>query len=252
MLKDQIGAQLYTVRHYMQNESDMEQALARIAEIGYKAVQVSAIGPIGSERFKELTDQNDLTICAAHYSYDQFTQDLDSIIREQQIWGSRYAGLSTLPKALRADRTGYETFVTTFNPIARELNQAGIKFCYHNHYSEFERFGERRGIDILFEDTDPEAFHFILDTYWIQYAGGNPARWIERAKDRNGVLHLKDLAIINHEQNYAPVGHGNLDWEEILQIARTHGVKWYVVEQDETEGDPFEALRLSYDYLMKT
>ena len=251
MLNHQIGAQLYTVRHYMQNETDMKASLARIAEIGYRAVQVSAIGAIASERFKELADQNDLTICAAHYSYDQFTQDLDAIIKEQHTWGCQYAGLSTLPRELRADRAGYETFVKTFNPIAHELEQAGIKFCYHNHYSEFERFDGRRGIDILFEDTDPTAFHFILDTYWIQYAGANPARWIERAKERNGVLHLKDMAIINHEQTYAPVGQGNLDWDGILQSAESHGVEWYVVEQDETAGDPFEALRQSYDYLMK-
>ena len=39
-----IGAQLFTLRTFMQNECDIRRSLKKVAEIGYKTVQISAIG----------------------------------------------------------------------------------------------------------------------------------------------------------------------------------------------------------------
>ena len=36
-----LGAQLYTVRDYMKNEADYRMMMKKIAEIGYKTVQMS-------------------------------------------------------------------------------------------------------------------------------------------------------------------------------------------------------------------
>ena len=44
-----IGAQLYTVRDYTQTEIDFAKTIKRIATIGYKQVQISAIGPIPAQ-----------------------------------------------------------------------------------------------------------------------------------------------------------------------------------------------------------
>ena len=43
------GAQLYTVRAYTQTESDFALTMSKIAKIGYKTVQISAIGSIRPE-----------------------------------------------------------------------------------------------------------------------------------------------------------------------------------------------------------
>ena len=43
----------------------------------------------------------------------------------------------------------------------------------------------------------------------------------------------------------------NICWEGILDAAEKAGVAYYVVEQDECPGDPFESLRLSSEYLHK-
>lgn len=37
----ELGAQLYTVREYGQNEKDIRRTMKKIADIGYKTVQVS-------------------------------------------------------------------------------------------------------------------------------------------------------------------------------------------------------------------
>ena len=40
-----LGAQLYTVRDYMKNEADYRMMMKKIAEIGYKTVQMSGSTP---------------------------------------------------------------------------------------------------------------------------------------------------------------------------------------------------------------
>ncbi|OAX48298.1 hypothetical protein gpAD87_09020 [Paenibacillus sp. AD87] len=39
-----LGAQLYTVRSFLQTEKDIKRTLQKIAEMGYTSIQVSAIG----------------------------------------------------------------------------------------------------------------------------------------------------------------------------------------------------------------
>ena len=50
----QIGAQLYTLRAFTQTEKDLGRTLERVARIGYRNVQLSAIGPIAPKRIKAL------------------------------------------------------------------------------------------------------------------------------------------------------------------------------------------------------
>ena len=46
------------------------------------------------------------------------------------------------------------------------------------------------------------------------------------------------------------IGHGNLDWKSILDVAEKIGVKHYVVEQDENFlSTPFESLKASREFL---
>ncbi len=65
-----------------------------------------------------------------------------------------------------------------------------------------------------------------------------------------GAVHFKDLVI---EKDNSPVmgeiGRGNLAWDEIIHACDEAGTKWALVEQDICQGDPFESLQMSYDYL---
>ena len=46
MKKDNIAAQLYTLREFLKTEEDISLSLKKVSEIGFKAVQVSGIGKI--------------------------------------------------------------------------------------------------------------------------------------------------------------------------------------------------------------
>ena len=42
----QLGAQLFTLRDYTQTAKDFAYSMGQVAKMGYKTVQISAIGPI--------------------------------------------------------------------------------------------------------------------------------------------------------------------------------------------------------------
>ena len=114
---------------------------------------------------------------------------------------------------------------------------------------EFEKFDGKFIMDRLIEESDPDAVKFIVDVYWLQYGGVNPASYIKKMGDRAMAIHFKDYKIAGNQVEMAEVGEGNLDWDEIIAACDEAGAKWAMVEQDICKRDPFESLKMSYDYL---
>ncbi|MCX7917348.1 MAG: sugar phosphate isomerase/epimerase, partial [bacterium] len=90
-----------------------------------------------------------------------------------------------------------------------------------------------------------------IDTYWVQYGGGDPAYWIERYKGRVSQVHFKDMGIIKNQQVMPPIGNGNLNWEKIIKACKKAKVKYCLIEMDTPTIDHFEALKTSLENLLK-
>lgn len=244
MTTPRVGAQLYTVREFTRTPDDIAQTLRRIKEIGYDYVQLSALGPIDPAELRRMLDGEGLGACATHVSYQRLRDDLPALIEEHRILGCRHVGLGSLPHDMH-DAAGYARFAREGSEIARQLAAAGLTFSYHNHASEFQKHGGRLGMEILYEDSDPALFLAEIDTYWVQYGGGDPAAWIRRLEGRQRLVHFKDMAVVDNQPVMAEVGEGNLNWPEILRACQEAGVEWYLVEQDVCARDPFESLAIS-------
>lgn len=246
-----IAAQLYTLREHLQNPEQIYKTLKRVKEIGYHAVQVSGMGPVPPSELKGMVDEIGLKICVTHIPYDRLIGDIDAVIDEHKLWGCEYIGLGSMPEKFRGSLDGYIEFVGIASKIADRISDSGLKFVYHNHSFEFEKFNGKTGMDLLLERTDPKTFGFVIDTYWVQAGGANPVDWIRKVEGRMGVVHFKDMAIHNWQQTFAEIGEGNLDWISIIKACRETGVRWYAVEQDVCRRDPFESLGMSLQYLLK-
>ena len=84
--------------------------------------------------------------------------------------------------------------------------------------------------------------------------GINPVDMIYKLKGRIMAVHFKDFAIYTdgwQAPAMAEVGQGNLDWDAIIRACEETGVKWALVEQDICKRNPFDSLKMSYDYLAK-
>jgi len=243
---NKLVAQLYTRRDFTQTPEGVRKTFLKVKEIGYNAVQVSGFGPIDPYQLKDLADEADVKIAATHVSYDRMKNDFDALVKEHKLWNCKYIGLGSMPSEYSKSYEGYEKFAEECSDIARKFTDAGLRFIYHNHNFEFEKFNGKTGLEILFEKTDPNVFDFEIDTYWIQAGGANPVKWIKKVDGRMDVIHFKDMAIKDRKQVFAEIGEGNLDWPDIISACYKIGVKWYCVEQDICPGDPFESLAISF------
>jgi sugar phosphate isomerase/epimerase len=244
-----LAAQLYTVRQSTQTAADLAVTFKKVRTIGYRAVQVSGIGPISDEQVAHLAQEAGLTICITHTPFQMLWEDIDAVIARHKLWHCRHVALSWMPNEYHGSEEGFLRFAKEANQVGRQLFEAGLTFSYHNHSFEFCRFGRRNGLELLFEETDPRYLRATIDTYWIQHGGANPVDWILKVKDRMPVVHLKDMLIRDDKQEMAEIGQGNMNWKAILAACVDAGVEWYAVEQDICRGDPFDSLKISYDYL---
>ena len=247
-MSTQIAAQLYTLRDFTKTAEDFAASMAKLQKIGYQAVQISAIGPIDYREVKKITDEYGMKIIVSHTPNDRLFNDLSQVIAEHKHWDCGYIGLGAMPVEMRKDP---QLFIDTYKPIAQEIAKEGLKFVYHNHRFEFEKFDGKTCWEMVCEQTSPEEFGFFLDTYWIQAGGCNPAQFIKQYADRLDIVHLKDMQIIDDNQTMAEVGEGNMDWSTIIPACKEAGVKWYAIEQDVCYRDPFESLEISFNNVKK-
>ena len=251
MAKSAIAAQLYTVRDFCKTPADIAATMRKVREIGYEAVQCSGMGAIEPDELRRIVDAEGIFICATHTPWDRIASETEKVVADHKTIGCPYCAIGGLPKEDReAGGEGYARFAKASTPVLRKMADAGIKFGYHNHSHELEKFGDRTGLQILYEDSDPQLFLAEIDTYWVQHGGGDVCWWIRKLAGRLPLLHLKDMRMEGREQLFAEIGEGNLNWEGILEAAKEAGVEWYIVEQDRTyDTDPFESLKISFDNL---
>ncbi|MBO5070673.1 MAG: sugar phosphate isomerase/epimerase [Roseburia sp.] len=247
-----IGAQYYTLRDFCKTIEDFDETCRKVKEIGYKTVQISGT-PLGAAEMREVLDKYDLSVVTTHRGFEDFLKNLDEIIDYNKTLGCELCGVGSMPGEYRSS-AGIEKFIQETNKAAKELKKEGMLFGYHNHAFEFAKLDGKRIMDRLIEETDPETVKFIVDTYWLQVGGVNPAEFIRNLGKRAMAIHFKDL-IINPEKGFcqemAEIGEGNLDWDAIIQACDDAGAKWALVEQDICNRDPFESMKMSYDYLTK-
>lgn len=251
MQETQIAAQLYTIREHIKTARHFAASMKRIRQIGYRAVQLSALGPIADADVKQICADNGLTICNTHAALDDLLHDIDAVINQHRLWGCRHVAIGSMPGEFRGSEAGFYRFAEIANGIGQRLAEADLSFSYHNHSFEFVKYSGRSGLDILFAETDPRYMQAELDTYWIQHGGADPVVWIERMTGRMPVVHLKDMVMLpsadgRSQQAMAEVGEGNMNFPAILAACQRAGVEWYAVEQDYCQRDPFESLAISY------
>jgi hypothetical protein len=101
----QIGAQLYTVRDAC--KADFAGALKKVAELGYRGVQVSSTYGKPAEEIRKMCDDYGLAILATHVSLEEFEKGLETILHDLTRWAAATSPFrSWRPTAARRRRIG--------------------------------------------------------------------------------------------------------------------------------------------------
>jgi sugar phosphate isomerase/epimerase len=134
-----------------------------------------------------------------------------------------------------------------------------MTFCYHNHAFEFATEQGSTLFQVMLDNTDQKLVAFEVDLFWVSVAGGDPVEFLQKLSGRVPLVHLKDKAAgteVMYKESvpktaFKEVGSGVLDWPKVLRAAAAAKVAHYIVEQDQTPGDPVDSLRQSFGYLSK-
>lgn len=241
-----VAAQLFTLREFTKTPADIARTLKRVREIGYRSVQLSALGEIAPKELAGILDGEGLSCCATHVSRERMRSQTQAVIDEHKAWQCKYMAVGGFFPKETFTRALWENFAADYSELARTLAAAGLEIGYHNHSQELTRVEGSTPLQMLIEKCSKNVW-FEIDTYWITHGGGDPIAWINKVAGRMPCVHFKDMTVTpERQQQMAPVGEGNLNWPGIIDAARRAGAEYFIVEQDNCNGkDPFECLATS-------
>jgi sugar phosphate isomerase/epimerase len=150
------------------------------------------------------------------------------------------------------DIDGYMQMCDEISVAIPKIVEAGHKLMYHNHHWEFEKYEGKTFLEHICDRFTPEELGITLDTYWVQAGGADPVAWIKKLHGRIDRIHFKDMVMncADKAVRIAPIGEGNMNYDAIIQACLDENIEYGYVELDLCYGrDPFECMKISYDYL---
>lgn len=246
----EFGLQLYSVRDAAQ--ANLLETVGKVADMGYQAVQFAGFFDTPAKELKRVLDSKNMHVAGSHTALDALTGDkLKETIAYNHEIGNDLVICPFLDASARSTRDDYKRTAEQFNRIGQTCHDNGLTFAYHNHNFEFDRFAGETGFDLLFGQTDPKLVKMELDCYWATFAGFEPETIISNYANRIVSLHIKDMKQESGEPRSVEIGSGTLDMKQLIQQGMSHSVEWFVVEQEQFDGDPMESAKINIDRLNK-
>ena len=234
-----IALQLYTIRE--ECDRDLEATVRRVGALGYDGVELFQLHGHTAGQVRAWLDEAGLAAVGRHAGLDVFEDQLQALAVELATLGVDRAVQSWAdPEAIREPGPLLERM----EAAARAAHEAGLRFGFHNHWTEVEPLdGGGTFLDRL-RELPAELVWLELDLGWIWHGGGDPLAELEASAGRCPVVHVKDYAS-REGRDDVPVGDGVVGYDRVIPAAVEAGVEWLVVEEDEVGPHPFEAIERS-------
>jgi len=275
-----VGIQLYSVRTVM--KENPVQTLEKVAEIGYKNIEVAnhnaasdfGVGfGVSAAQLNEIFGRFGSKVVSAHIWPFHESNFMQSIEYNKAI-GNRNI---VHPIDFFKDEAEVLKKCEFYNKMGKLCKEEGMRYIYHNHYHEYQKFNGKPALEIIKDNTDPEYVSFELDTFWTMRAGLDPVEVMKKFGSRIKLLHQKDFsrdavtpvnlfdvvgsdAEIGMEvfgksysqDDFTEIGTGTMDIQKIIDTAKEIGsVEYIILEQDFSKHQPLESIRISMDAFRK-
>lgn len=270
---DKLGVQLYVFRAMLAR--DFDGTLAQVAALGIRNVEFAGFYGRTAKQVRESLASVGLKASGAHCLQASMKEDeVGRMIDFCHEVGMLYmiaAVPSIKPGAKSADGMArssnpfehieledFRWSAERFNAIGARVRDAGMRFAYHNHNIEAQRYGDIVAFDEMLRLTDPRVVAMEFDVGNFIAGGGDPYPYLEKYPHRFELAHVKEWetpftpSVTTHFPKSAPFGKGTTDWKKLLGALNNAGVKQVFIEQDGTaSGDEAGAVRQAYEFLVR-
>jgi sugar phosphate isomerase/epimerase len=222
-----VALMLYTVRD--ECARDLEGVLKSVAEIGYEGVELFDLHGHDATRVREWLDRFGLVAVGRHAGLDALEADLPALTEELRTLGCDRIALSWIDPPESSDDA--RAAVARIADIARRASDYGLRFGFHNHWSELAELDDGDTLLDKLRALPADLIWLELDLGWVWEAGADPVEELERTSGRCPLVHVKDFRARGTRVD-CPVGDGDVGYERVLPAAVRAGAEWLVVEQD--------------------
>ena len=242
-MKLNIGLQIYTLRDEMGIGYD--EVLKRIADIGYKSIEMT-YDPANGEEVGKLLKKYSLVAIGAHVGIDAIENDFDTVKNFMDNIGAKSVIIPWVGDEFIDSEENTVKTAKRFDAAAKKLAPMGYEVGFHNHTVEFARkFNGKTVFDILFENAP--SLKFEVDAGWAYAGGADVPAVLNKLGSRLMYVHIKD---VDEKNTPTEIGSGKVDMKSVMETAAKFGVEWGIVEQDSCVNfPPFESIKVSYDYI---
>lgn len=256
--KKPLAIQLYTIRDAVSD--NLEKALEKLAALGFTELEIYGYNGtfFGKSRteFQTILKQTGLKVISSHHTTGIIHQDEGTLlygweksVEDLHFIGAQYMVCSYI---FPEERTveNYKKLPELFEKCGKATQKAGIQFAYHNHDFEFEKLENDKSVyDFILENTSSERVKMELDLYWISKAGLDPLAYFEKYPGRFPLWHVKDMKA--GTKDFTEIGNGLIDFKKIFSAKEKAGLQYWFLEQDSSNKDIFESIRISKKYILE-
>jgi sugar phosphate isomerase/epimerase len=255
-----IGLQLYTIRDAMM--TDVPGSLKKVADIGYKYLELASYADgkfygMAPRDFSKMVNDLGMEILSSHTQVEAQGITLENakkMTADHAELGVKYCVQPWVVEEARKTIASFQKMAADWNKVGEIMKASGIQFGYHNHNFEFAPLeGKVPYYDVFLAELDKDLVTMELDLFWATKAGQKPVEMFKKYPGRFQLFHMKDMFTkqapfytTTGVTDFAPVGEGLINFREILAASDMAGLKYMIVEQDQSrEGKPFDDIKTS-------
>ena len=153
------GLQMYSVRDI--TDKDLDGALKKVAEIGYKFVEFAGFFGHSAQEVKDMLDKYGLRVSGTHTGWNEVADHFEETVAYHKTIGNKNI---IVPGADLSSQEKIDAFIKMANEFQPKLKAEGIEFHYHNHAHEFKP--NEDGSMIYPQLVEKTNLGLEIDTYW--------------------------------------------------------------------------------------
>jgi len=236
----QLAVQNFTLRDAF--AEDFGATLVDVAACDLRYCELAGLYGKSPAEADRLFSQFGVQPIGGHYGLTHLEQNLEAVAEEALTLGFSHVVVPWVGGNDIAD--GWNALGSRLTNLAVRCADHNLTLVYHNHEFEFQGLAGETPFDALLNHS---TVQFELDVYWCFAANHDPVETLHRCEDRLWSLHLKD-GIPGKLPYHCPAGEGIMDWESILHAASSSPAQYGIIELDESDIPPIEAVRRSAAY----